>query len=161
MPNKPRGVPRVNDHRILNGIFWVLRSGAPWRDLLEVYGPNTNLTAARAPGVALGSASERPASKEDGEEGNHRSSPPPNREPPLVRMSQTDSPRMLINQLFLSRAPAGFSDHPFSTGGDGNVGGRLSGQQSFGEFTPRGHLAHPCTTGGAGNSQRELIRSPA
>ena len=31
--NKPRGVPRVNDRRVLNGIFWVLRSGAPWRDL--------------------------------------------------------------------------------------------------------------------------------
>jgi transposase len=31
--NKPRGVPRVNDRRVLNRIFWVLRSGAPWRDL--------------------------------------------------------------------------------------------------------------------------------
>ena len=30
LPNKPRGVPRVDDRRILNGIFWVLRSGAPW-----------------------------------------------------------------------------------------------------------------------------------
>ena len=25
LPNKPRGVPRVNDRRVLNGIFWVLR----------------------------------------------------------------------------------------------------------------------------------------
>ena len=33
LPNKPRGVPRVNDRRVLNSIFWVLRSGAPWRDL--------------------------------------------------------------------------------------------------------------------------------
>ena len=33
LQNKPRGVPRVNDRRVLNGIFWVLRSGAPWRDL--------------------------------------------------------------------------------------------------------------------------------
>jgi len=33
VPNKARGVPRVLDRRILNGIFWVLRSGAPWRDL--------------------------------------------------------------------------------------------------------------------------------
>ena len=32
LPNKPRGVPRVCDRRVLNGIFWVLRSGAPWRD---------------------------------------------------------------------------------------------------------------------------------
>jgi transposase len=41
LPNKPRGVPRVNDRRVLNGIFWVLRSGAPWRDLPEAYGPPT------------------------------------------------------------------------------------------------------------------------
>jgi Putative transposase of IS4/5 family (DUF4096) len=34
LPNKARGIPRVDDRRILNGIFWVLRSGAPWRDLL-------------------------------------------------------------------------------------------------------------------------------
>ena len=32
LPCKPRGVPRVDDRRVLNGIFWVLRSGAPWRD---------------------------------------------------------------------------------------------------------------------------------
>jgi hypothetical protein len=37
LPNKPRGVPRVNDRRVLNGIFWILRSGAPWRDLPEAW----------------------------------------------------------------------------------------------------------------------------
>jgi transposase len=36
LPNKPRGVQRV-----LNGIFWVLRSGAPWRDLPDNFGPYT------------------------------------------------------------------------------------------------------------------------
>jgi transposase len=41
LPNKPRGVPRVDDRRVLNGIFWVLRSGAPWRALPERYGPRT------------------------------------------------------------------------------------------------------------------------
>ena len=41
LPNKPRGIPRVDDRRTLNGIFWVLRSGAPWRDLPESYGPPT------------------------------------------------------------------------------------------------------------------------
>jgi transposase len=41
LPNKLRGVPRVNDRRVLNGIFWVLRSGAPWRDLPEAFGPYT------------------------------------------------------------------------------------------------------------------------
>ena len=27
LPNKPRGVPRVNDRRVLNGIFWVSAVG--------------------------------------------------------------------------------------------------------------------------------------
>lgn len=35
LPNKPRGVPRVDDWRILNGIVHHLRSGSPWIDLLE------------------------------------------------------------------------------------------------------------------------------
>ena len=29
LPNKARGIPRVDDRRVLNGIFWVLRSDAP------------------------------------------------------------------------------------------------------------------------------------
>ena len=41
LPNKPRGVPRVDDRPILNGIFWVLRSGSPWADMPERYGPPT------------------------------------------------------------------------------------------------------------------------
>ncbi len=41
LPNKPRGVTRVNDRRVLNGIFLVLRSVAPWRDLPESFGPYT------------------------------------------------------------------------------------------------------------------------
>lgn len=41
LPNKPRGVPRVDDRRVLNGIFWTLRSGSPWRDLPEHYSPHT------------------------------------------------------------------------------------------------------------------------
>ena len=43
LPNKPRGVPRVDDRRVLNGIFWVLRSGAFWVDLPERYGPPTTI----------------------------------------------------------------------------------------------------------------------
>ena len=39
LPNKPRGVPCANERRVLNGICWVLRSGAPWRDLPETFGP--------------------------------------------------------------------------------------------------------------------------
>lgn len=38
MPS-PRPGGRWNDHRTtLNGMFWVLNSGAPWRDLPERYG---------------------------------------------------------------------------------------------------------------------------
>ena len=43
LPNKSRGVPRVDDRRVLNGIFWVLRSGAFWSDLPERYGPPTTI----------------------------------------------------------------------------------------------------------------------
>jgi transposase len=41
LPNKSRGVKRVDDRRVLNGIFWRLRSGAPWADIPERYGPHT------------------------------------------------------------------------------------------------------------------------
>ena len=30
---------RVDDRRIMNAIFYVLRTGMPWRDLPERYGP--------------------------------------------------------------------------------------------------------------------------
>ena len=55
LPNKPRGVPRVNDRRVLNGIFWVLRSGAPWRDLPDDFGPYTTATTALFAGDGLAS----------------------------------------------------------------------------------------------------------
>ncbi len=41
LPNKVRGVPRVDDRRVLNGIFRVLRPGAPRRDLPSDFGPYT------------------------------------------------------------------------------------------------------------------------
>jgi hypothetical protein len=44
LPNKPRRVPRVDDRRVLNGIFWVLRLGA----------------SGEAGSVAGGVAAERP-----------------------------------------------------------------------------------------------------
>jgi len=55
LPNKPRGVPRVNDRRVLNGIFWVLRSGAPWRDLPQVLAHILLATTASLAGVGLAS----------------------------------------------------------------------------------------------------------
>jgi transposase len=62
LPNKPRGVPRFDDRRVLNGIFWVLRSGAPWRDLPERYGPRTtcyNRFVSMAEGGRVGPADGR------------------------------------------------------------------------------------------------------
>ena len=39
-PQKPKIGRPAHDHRtILNGILWILRTGAPWRDLPERYGP--------------------------------------------------------------------------------------------------------------------------
>lgn len=37
--SKKVGHPYVEHRRIINGMFWVLCSGAPWRDLPERYGP--------------------------------------------------------------------------------------------------------------------------
>ncbi len=41
LPNKPRGVPRADDRKVLNGIYWRLRTGSPWADIPERYGPPT------------------------------------------------------------------------------------------------------------------------
>lgn len=38
-PQRPRTGRPAKDHRtVLNGIVWILRTGAPWRDLPERYG---------------------------------------------------------------------------------------------------------------------------
>ena len=41
LPNKPRGVPRADDRKVLNGIYRRLRTGSPWADIPERYGPST------------------------------------------------------------------------------------------------------------------------
>jgi transposase len=41
LPNKPRGVPRADDRKVLNGIYWRLRTGAPWADIPDRYGSPT------------------------------------------------------------------------------------------------------------------------
>ena len=39
-PQKPKTGRPNDDHRtIINGMLWVLNSGAPWRDLPRRYGP--------------------------------------------------------------------------------------------------------------------------
>jgi transposase len=41
LPKERPGPRRKDDRGVMNGIFWVLRTGAPWRDLPERYGPYT------------------------------------------------------------------------------------------------------------------------
>jgi transposase len=41
LPNKPRGMPRSDDRKVLNGIYWRRRSGSPWAEIPERYGPAT------------------------------------------------------------------------------------------------------------------------
>ena len=38
-----RGRPAQEHRRLLNGILWVLRTGAPWRDMPERYGKWTTI----------------------------------------------------------------------------------------------------------------------
>ena len=43
-PQKPHtGRPAEDHRRIINGILWVLRTGAPWADLPERYGPSATV----------------------------------------------------------------------------------------------------------------------
>lgn len=55
LPTKVCGVKRVDDRRVINGILWRFRTGSPWRDVPERYGPRTTLynrfTRWRASGV--------------------------------------------------------------------------------------------------------------
>ena len=43
LPNKPRGVPRVDDRRVISGIVHVLQSGCRWKDAPTIYGPPKTL----------------------------------------------------------------------------------------------------------------------
>ena len=39
-PQKPQtGKPNKDHQTVINGILWILRTGAPWRDMPERYGP--------------------------------------------------------------------------------------------------------------------------
>ena len=55
LPQNSRGVARVDDRRVINGILWRFRTGSSWRDVPERYGPRTTLynrfTRWRAAGV--------------------------------------------------------------------------------------------------------------
>ena len=42
-PNKPRGMPGVDDRRVISGIVHVIRNGLMWKDAPPVYGPRKTL----------------------------------------------------------------------------------------------------------------------
>jgi len=44
LPTDTRGVPRVDDRRVISGIVHVLQSGCRWRDAPAVYGPPKTLS---------------------------------------------------------------------------------------------------------------------
>jgi transposase len=45
-PEKPwTGRPNEDHRQILNGILWIQRTGAPWRDLPERYGPTGTVSS--------------------------------------------------------------------------------------------------------------------
>ena len=85
------------DHRtILNGIPWILRTGAPWRDLPECYGPwrtvagpfyggrNAGLWG-RTLGKSRKEYSTRFAPRTYSHEPSHAATTPPGGEPRSVR----------------------------------------------------------------------------
>lgn len=43
LPSKPRGVPRVDDRRVISGIIHVLKTGGRWVDAPAEYGPRKTL----------------------------------------------------------------------------------------------------------------------
>ena len=43
LPHKSRGVSRVDDRRVINGILYRLRTGTSWRSMPACYGPRTTV----------------------------------------------------------------------------------------------------------------------
>lgn len=43
LPTKVRGVKHVDSRRVIDGIFWRLRTGSRWRDVPERNGPRPTL----------------------------------------------------------------------------------------------------------------------
>ena len=40
---RPRGLPRVDDRRVVSGILYVIRNGLQWKDAPRRYGPHKTL----------------------------------------------------------------------------------------------------------------------
>jgi hypothetical protein len=97
LPNKSRGVRRVNDRRVLNGIFWVLGSGAPWRDRddgdLQKLHEKLVKKKPPAPSVRRRTSAKRRVSNE----------PPQWLGTPLVRQEHFTKPAIFLSTLLANR----------------------------------------------------------
>ena len=51
LPMDRRGPKPKNNRQIINGMFYVLRAGSPWRDLPERYGPTRRSTTVSIAGA--------------------------------------------------------------------------------------------------------------
>ena len=51
LPCKSRGVPRVDDRRVISGIIHVLKTGCRWKDAPEAYGPRKPSTTVSSGGL--------------------------------------------------------------------------------------------------------------
>ncbi len=51
LPTNSRGVERVDDRRVINGILWRFRTGSSWHDVPERYGPRGRFTIASRAGA--------------------------------------------------------------------------------------------------------------
>jgi len=51
---RTRGIPRVDDRRVVSGIVHVIRNGLRWRDAPAVYGPTRRSTTGSFAGLAWG-----------------------------------------------------------------------------------------------------------
>ena len=57
MPGRRKSA-RVDDRKIMNAIFYVLRTGMPWRDLPDRYSHTRRLTIASTAGLGVASGNE-------------------------------------------------------------------------------------------------------
>ena len=53
LPDKPRGVARADDRKVLNGIYWRLRTGSPWADIPSAMDHPPPATTASCAGGSL------------------------------------------------------------------------------------------------------------
>lgn len=53
LPTKVRGVKRRDERRVLDGIFWRLRTGAPWADIPARHGSHTTCVNVSTDGAGL------------------------------------------------------------------------------------------------------------